>query len=79
MRLAIGFRFASHWLRKFFQPITKRSKANPMQTRITLVFQLKIALKKAQQCYEHARNDFITLGTVHFLRGRGGWCLSFSV
>ena len=48
VQLAIGFGFASHWLRKwreFCQPITERSKAKPKQTRITFDTQLKTALK----------------------------------
>ena len=43
----IGFSFASDWLRgwcEFSRPITERSKAKPMQSRITFDTQLKIAL-----------------------------------
>ena len=41
---AIGFGFASHWLRKwreFCQPITEQSKAKPKQMRICFDTQLK--------------------------------------
>ena len=44
---AIGFSFASDWLRgwrEFSRPITERSKAKPMQSRITFDTQLKIAV-----------------------------------
>ena len=43
----IGFSFASDWLRgwrEFSRPITERSKAKPMQSRITFDTRLKIAL-----------------------------------
>ena len=46
-QVAIGFTFASDWLRgwrEFSRPITERSKAKPMQSRITFDTQLKIAL-----------------------------------
>ena len=46
-QVAIGFSFASDWLRgwcEFSRPITERSKAKPMQSRITFDTQLKIAL-----------------------------------
>ncbi len=47
-RVMIGFGFTSDWLRKWrdgFKPITKRSNAKPMQTRITFDTQVKTALK----------------------------------
>ena len=49
MQLAIGFGFASHWLRKwreFCQPITEQSKAKPKQMQIIITFdtQLKTTL-----------------------------------
>ena len=46
-KVEIGFSFASDWLRawrEFSKPITERSKAKPMQSRITFDTQLKIAL-----------------------------------
>ena len=46
-QVAIGFSFASDWLKKWREiskPITERSKAKPMQSRITFDTQLKIAL-----------------------------------
>ena len=46
-QVAIGLSFASDWLRgwrEFSRPITERSKAKPMQSRITFDTQLKIAL-----------------------------------
>jgi len=46
---AIGFGFASHWLRKwreFCQPITEQSKVKREQRRITSDTQLKTALFK---------------------------------
>ena len=46
-QLAIGFGFASHWLRKwreFCQPITERRNVKPKQTRVTVDIQLKTAL-----------------------------------
>ena len=49
-QVAIGFGFASDWLRgwrEFCRPITQRSKAKPMQSRITFDTQLKIALTAA--------------------------------
>ena len=45
--MAIGFSFASDWLRKWREisrPITERSKAKAMQFQITFDTQLKIAL-----------------------------------
>ena len=45
-QVAIGFTFASDWLRgwrEFSRPISERNKANPMQSRITFDTQLKIA------------------------------------
>ena len=47
VQLAVGFGFASHWLRswhEFFQPITERSKVKSKQMRITFDTQLKTAL-----------------------------------
>ena len=47
-QVAIGFSFASYRLRgwrEFSRPITERSKAKPMQSRITFDTQLKIAIK----------------------------------
>ena len=47
VELAIGFSFASHWLRKwreFCQPITERSKAKLKQMLITVDPQLKTDL-----------------------------------
>ena len=46
-RVAIGFSFAFDWLRgwrEFSRPITERRKAKPMQFRIAVNTQLKIAL-----------------------------------
>ena len=46
-QVAIGFSFASDWLgrwREISKAVTKRSKAKPMQPRITFDTQLKIAL-----------------------------------
>ena len=45
-KVAIGFGFASDWLRwrDFFKPITDRSKVKPKQFRITFDTRLKIAL-----------------------------------
>ena len=46
-QVAIGFTFASDWLRgwrEFARPITERSKANLMQSRITFDTQSKIVL-----------------------------------
>ena len=45
----IDFSFASDWVRgwhKFSSPITKHSKAKPMQSRITFDTQLKIAVRQ---------------------------------
>ena len=53
-QVGIGFTFASDWLRgwcKFSTPITERSKANPMQSRITFDTQLKIALLGILSCF----------------------------
>ena len=46
-KVALGFGFVSDWLsrwREFSGPITERSEAKPMQSRITFDTQLKIAL-----------------------------------
>ena len=46
-QVTIGFSFAFDWLRgwrEFSRPITERSKAKPIQSRITFDTQLKIAL-----------------------------------
>ena len=46
-QVTIGFSFASDWLREwreFFEPITERSEAKPMQSLITFDTRLKIAL-----------------------------------
>ena len=46
-QVAIGFSFEPDWLsrwREFCRPITERSKAKPIQSRITFDTQLKIAL-----------------------------------
>ena len=46
-QVVIGFSFASDWLRglrEISKPITERSKAKPMQSRITFDTQLKIVL-----------------------------------
>ena len=46
-QVAIGFSFASDWLKKWpeiSRPITERSVAKPMQSRITFDTQLKITL-----------------------------------
>ena len=51
-QVAIGFSFASDWLgrwREIFRPIIDRSKAKPMQSRITFDTRLKIALTHSNQ------------------------------
>ena len=60
-QVTFGFSFASDWLRgwrEFSKPITKRSKAKPMQSRITFDTQLKIALSS------DARSSFVIGRTV---------------
>ena len=50
---AIGFGFASHWLkdwRECFKPITKRSNRNHV---ITFDSHLKTALRSAHGCKDH--------------------------
>ena len=49
-QVAIGFSFAFDWLRgwrEFSGPIAERSKAKPMQTRITFDTQLTIVLTQS--------------------------------
>ena len=46
-QVAIGFGFASDWLTEWWNfsgPITERSKAKPVQSRMTFDIQLKSAL-----------------------------------
>ena len=52
-QVAIGFRFASGWLRgwsKFSKPITECSVAKSLKSQITLDTQLKIALAVKMVC-----------------------------
>ena len=54
-RVGIGYGFTSDWSRKWreiFEPIKKRSKANPKQTQITFVTQLETAIMLTKPPYK---------------------------
>ena len=66
-QIAIGFSFASDWLRgwrEFSRPITKHSKAKLMQSRIIFDTQLKIALTTENDFFFSNKNTFTVSNLV---------------